>query len=509
MKKLISLLLAVSIIAGLGVTAYASSSSDYATGVTQSIGLNAYYDTTEVNPKAELLYPLTADMFEWNSGTVRGKEAVTTSQLRNISVAYTVRKGADVIKNISIVTATSGGMKTACVKVEFLTEHVGVTEKEFDITMYLRRSRTRVVPSELNITGKFTNKIVYASDSDSYVDLTGGKVLIPTDYIKSIELGAGDGAILRARVYADRRYYATAEDKVTSDDDAMTRKYPSIVGIYTLKTVNLSSPEVLIEGYNDCYVYDKNGKYLGETNSWLAYSDKYYVTDKRVDMGGGVVSNSSSSGSAASPSSSSTPSSGSGTTSGTGTKVTADSVTKLTQTAVSTAKSSGSKVATVRVKDALSISAEAVSAMVKTATASGMSARLNADTMNGSTVAGRLTLSPTASTKLSNDINLGVYVDASTNSAVKTKFTKWYKNNLEVISLAHKGSFGMNVNVAAKIKLTNLDTNKLYLYAYNKTTNTFAQIKNPNCVVDKSGYLHFTTSTGGEIIISEGALTRS
>ena len=76
-----------------------------------------------------------------------------------------------------------------------------------------------------------------------------------------------------------------------------------------------------------------------------------------------------------------------------------------------------------------------------------------------------------------------------------------------VVGLGQQGSFGQEVRVAARL-VPNLNTENLYFYAYNSTANTFRPIPAPNYRVDANGFIHFTTSLGGDIIISEGSLSR-
>jgi len=53
-----------------------------------------------------------------------------------------------------------------------------------------------------------------------------------------------------------------------------------------------------------------------------------------------------------------------------------------------------------------------------------------------------------------------------------------------------------------------MDRKNLYFYCYDKRKNSYKRIANPNCYVDKNGYLHFNTIYGGYIIVSEGPVTK-
>jgi len=188
--------------------------------------------------------------------------------------------------------------------------------------------------------------------------------------------------------------------------------------------------------------------------------------------------------------------------------ITVDKAKSLTQSAVTAAKSSGSSTATVRVKDAGSISAAALKAMNQTASASNLSVKLNADTMSGSTVSGRLTIKPASAANLTSDTQLGVYLDSAHTSGTKDKFERWFDNKVVVVSLAQKASYGMSVKVVVKANLSALNTGSLVFYSYNSATNQYTKIQNPSYSIDSNGYLHFNTTLAGDIIITDRALAR-
>jgi len=88
----------------------------------------------------------------------------------------------------------------------------------------------------------------------------------------------------------------------------------------------------------------------------------------------------------------------------------------------------------------------------------------------------------------------GLYLSATANSTAK------------VISFDHKGSFGHDIRVSAKLDLTGLNTDNLKFYVYNPEANKLVEIKNPNYKIDSNGYLHFSTPYGGDIIIFDNEL---
>jgi len=58
---------------------------------------------------------------------------------------------------------------------------------------------------------------------------------------------------------------------------------------------------------------------------------------------------------------------------------------------------------------------------------------------------------------------------------------------------------------AARIDLTGKDTDNLYVYTYDRASNTFRLIAEPNDRIDSNGFLWFSKDRGGSII-SDGPL---
>lgn len=125
-------------------------------------------------------------------------------------------------------------------------------------------------------------------------------------------------------------------------------------------------------------------------------------------------------------------------------------------------------------------------------------------TLGDGTVDVRLTLSPAQMTK---DIDLSASTVSERAKSTKALFGKWFKNRLQVISFTQQGSFGMPVEIAVKPD-KELDQKSLYFYHYDKETNSYKQIPAPNYWMDENGYLHFTTSLAGDVIITDAPLQK-
>lgn len=290
MKKLLAIMLAVVLAAGMTTVGFAASLGKITT-VNQAISQKDYGDMT-VAPGQVIELPLTANLFDWEDGTGGEKDPVTTTQLNNGKVTVKVSyegKSKDVIKEISIaskVMSAADNQKTAYIKIEFLEEYTGVAEKEFEFTVYLAVRGNRVKDSAVTFIGTFKNKTIVVDSDEDYVDLSGGEVAEAEEYLRSVDVYIGAGIIIRTKMYKDKQYYGVAESGVSESDEKILDAYPEISEVYTLKTVNLSSGTVIFDDVDDKYhVYDEDGKYVGTTDDELKYSSKFYLAKNKIDMG--------------------------------------------------------------------------------------------------------------------------------------------------------------------------------------------------------------------------------
>ena len=76
-----------------------------------------------------------------------------------------------------------------------------------------------------------------------------------------------------------------------------------------------------------------------------------------------------------------------------------------------------------------------------------------------------------------------------------------------MLNLGQSGDFGTKVEVATLMNLSGMDTKQLRFYSYNSARNTYAPLAAPSYWIDNAGYLHFSTTVGGAIVVSEGPLT--
>ena len=169
--------------------------------------------------------------------------------------------------------------------------------------------------------------------------------------------------------------------------------------------------------------------------------------------------------------------------------------------AATAAKTAGAASASIRFVNPNSLTLAVAQGMVKSA---GMPAHINADSMNAANtvVDVRITLDPA---KVTADVNVSASISSAHSVSVRDFFAKWFQNTVTVISLGQKGAFGQSVQVAAKIDPL-LGQNPLYFYSYDSATNSYVQIAKPAHWFDTSGYVHFNTELGGDIVITNAPL---
>lgn len=166
------------------------------------------------------------------------------------------------------------------------------------------------------------------------------------------------------------------------------------------------------------------------------------------------------------------------------------------------AAAAGSATAQVSVRNAKSVSADALRAIAQAAQKSGVRGQLLADQVVNGKIASRLYIDPAKAANLNGDIRLGVTVG---NPKVERAFSKLTSEKVAVVSFEQKNNFGMDIEVAAKADLDGMDVKSLKFYSYDAAANRYYQVF-PEFFVDANGYLHFTTGVGNHMVITNASL---
>ena len=180
---------------------------------------------------------------------------------------------------------------------------------------------------------------------------------------------------------------------------------------------------------------------------------------------------------------------------------------KISTEASAALKAAAGASASIKTINADSISAQAIKNLAAAAKTSGKSLFINADTVNGKAVEGRIYIDTTKLENRETDMKLSVYTRDSETSKLKEVFNKHFSNKIRVVVIEEK-NFGQEVKIAVKVDLKDLNTNSLHFYSYDRTTGKYVQIENTKYSLDSNGYLTFSTSIGGDIIISDSQLAK-
>lgn len=265
-----------------------------ATGYTARTGRYEQIDLDEVYPadeQEEKMF-LLSSMFEWNSDGARYNNTtddyyLTSQIVRNskVSARTQVAAGSKAIDKTSIDYDNG----RAYVLVEFVDEWVSVDELDFEFTTYLLiDGKRRDTDGEgLVFYGTLKNHVIYVYSNDDYVDTSLGEVAHAQDFVSSIEVDLGAGVSIFTKFFKDKKYYGTATRDADEAADVVFAKYPDVDNVVILKTVGLNSTGDIVKldtDYSDYYVYDKDLNYLGQSNSRLPFSSRYYLANRKLDV---------------------------------------------------------------------------------------------------------------------------------------------------------------------------------------------------------------------------------
>ena len=240
---------------------------------------------------------------------------------------------------------------------------------------------------------------------------------------------------------------------------------------------------------------------------------KAVVGEKKDEGGnenpGGDNNGSSNSGSSSSGSSSSTPANAPSANVGAGGAVSAAKISGDAKKAVSNAKNGK---ANVNVTNAKTVGTAALNNMAKAAAKEDVALTMTAKTTdkNGVVVASLkfdATKAAEAVAKAgTKEVKLGVELNTKNTKNVTSLFKKWFKNkNMTAVKMAQKGEFGFTVEAAVKVDLKNFNKNNLKFYSYNAATNTYKEIET-KYTIDAKGLVHFNTTVGNYIIITDAPI---
>ncbi len=153
------------------------------------------------------------------------------------------------------------------------------------------------------------------------------------------------------------------------------------------------------------------------------------------------------------------------------------------------------------VQGAGSVSLTALQTITNTIRPTGRTPRLLSDVVKNGSVESRLYIN--AKNAVS-DLALGVVLKQSFRAG---RVHQILSNQMRFVSFA-QNNFGMNVTAAVRLNLTGMNTSNLKFYKYDAATHKAIALNNVTYTINSQGFLFITTSQGGHIVISDGALKR-
>jgi len=129
--------------------------------------------------------------------------------------------------------------------------------------------------------------------------------------------------------------------------------------------------------------------------------------------------------------------------------------------------------------------------------------RLQFDTMNGSAVTGRLTINPANAQGLTGDIRLGVFTTDDRTQSVQIAIDRRFVNRERIIYV-EQPNFQMEVRIAALVG--DFDADRIRIYSCDAYGQNIREVNATGIMMDANGYVHFNTTVGGFLIVSDGPI---
>lgn len=180
--------------------------------------------------------------------------------------------------------------------------------------------------------------------------------------------------------------------------------------------------------------------------------------------------------------------------------------TVVEQTARTTTKG---QVGTAVFENKTAISSTMLQAATYTAGLNDRTVHLRFNTLNSDgKIQGWLTLDPAKADSVTADVGTLVSLSSKTAQSVSKSFQDHYKNRTAVIHNNNAGAFGLEVQIAARLGKDWANNKNLRFYVYNAKDSRYNSLAVTSYTVDENGLLRFSTTTGGVIVVSDGALVK-
>lgn len=289
MKRILTILLAVTMIGAITTTAFAQTSSNgKITGMAGNLSIG-YSDAGEtggvhlgeVNPNDKRVeyIDLTDAMFIWDDNYIPATIPTTLTAAQIRGAKLTVRAS-----NSKVVDSVTVNSSKGRIEIKFKDELVSVKEMDFDFDVTLSIDGRRQSDYAMNFTGTFANEVVEVGKDEETADLSDGVVLDPQDYIKKIDLDLGNDVHVIKSLSKGSKVYGTTTYTPDSRADEVMAKYKDIENVVMLKTVGLRASGNIVKIGGNYHIYDESLKYVGKSGELLPFSNRYYLAVKKLDI---------------------------------------------------------------------------------------------------------------------------------------------------------------------------------------------------------------------------------
>ncbi len=237
----------------------------------------------DVNPGDVIKIPMKGVYFlDKNGDSFANYGAVALSALEyaNISVKSSSTQGQ------GLMTASIGGNSSnSYIKLEFkrTPAHTG---QKFAYSIYLSKNGSRRAETRISVKGIVESEEKEVGFGDEYVDISDGTSVRATSTVRNIDIYIGEYCTVTRTLVKGGEYSGVAIADILNSDVPTLDAYPEIEYIYRLETVNLKATGNIVRFDLDgkYYVYNSFGNYIGTSDNALPYWTKYYMSAKKYPV---------------------------------------------------------------------------------------------------------------------------------------------------------------------------------------------------------------------------------
>lgn len=238
-----------------------------------------------IKPGDIITFEFNSDFFNWEKGKPSPNAWVNRSAITNGKITVK-RTGSSSGTNLIDTLEMRYDNNRAYVYLKFKDNITTTKDQDFSFDVALYYNNRTESGTEATVGGTMSYDYIPVYRDDEHVDISGGEIAEAEEAVPKVDVYIGEGVTITVRMTKGKQYKGSVSLDPTTSDNAVLDKYPDIEYCYTLTTTGLSQTGNIVsfdlgETY---YAYDKDVKYLGQTNTKLPYSTKYYLSTKRLDV---------------------------------------------------------------------------------------------------------------------------------------------------------------------------------------------------------------------------------